>query len=73
MKLLTFHGPGHFLEARGIFKIAVGESVEVSDHVAEALVRANPELALTITDPQPAEPEAHEGEGQATAIDPQEE
>lgn len=76
-KLLTFHGPTHFLEVPGFFTIARGESHEIDDHVAEALVRANPELELTIEDlpakrgggkrhaaGDKSQPEAHEGEGQ---------
>ena len=85
MKLLTFHGPkGHFFEVPGFFKIVSGDSHEIDEHLAEAVVRANPEVPLTLTDPPKkaghkaaaeaeSQPEAHEGEGQPTATDPQEE
>lgn len=73
-KLLTYNGPeGHFFEVPGFFKIAAGESHEINDHVAEAVVRANPDVPLTVTDipkksgktaAATSEPEAHEGEGQ---------
>jgi len=82
-KLLTFHGPTHFLEVPGFFTIARGQSHEIDDHLAEAIERANPELELTITD-LPAksgpkrrtamsQPEAHEGEGQPEDTTDQEE
>jgi len=81
-KLLTYHGPTHFLEVPGFFTIARGESHEIDDHLAEAIQRANPELELEITDlpaksghkrPKKSQPEAHKGEGQPTAPDQQEE
>jgi len=84
VKHLHFHGPkGHFFEVPGFFKIGSGESGELSDHMAEAVVNANPDAPLTVTDkPKPghdadaeaeSQPEAHEGEGQPTAPDSQEE
>lgn len=85
MKLLKFNGPSHFLEVPGFFTIARGESHEIDEHVAEAVVRANPDLDLEITEakvtvkkrPAPkgdeSQPEAHQGEGHAAANDLQEE
>ena len=84
-KLLTFNGPTHRLEVPGFFNIARGESHEIDEHLAEAIVRANPELELTFQDlpaksgggkrhaASESQPEAHEGEGQLTAPDPEEE
>lgn len=82
-KLLTFNGPTARLEVPGFFNIGRGESHEIDEHLLEAIERANPELDLTITDlPKggknrdaagDAQPEAHEGEGQATANDLQKE
>lgn len=80
MKLLTFGGPGHFLEVPGFFTIARGESHEIDDHIAEAVVRANPDIDLTITDlpaaksgaskrrvhdGEESQPAAQEGEGRS--------
>ena len=82
-KLLTFNGPTARLEVPGFFNIGRGESHPIDDHLLEAIERANPELDLTISDlPKggkkhgtagAAQPEAHEGEGQPTAPDPEEE
>lgn len=84
MKLLTFNGPkGHFFEVPGFFKIAAGESHEIDEHVAEAVVNANPKVPLTVTDAPKksaksaskaaSQPEAHEGEGQPEESTDQEE
>ena len=85
MKLLTFDGPkGHLFEVPGFFTIAAGDSHEIDEHVAEAVVRANPKVPLMITDlpkkrghkadaEAESQPEAQQGEGQPTATDPQEE
>ena len=81
MKLLTYQGPeGHLFEVPGFFTIASGESHEISDHMAEAVLNANPNEPLIVTDlpktpkrSAASQPEAHEGEGHATAPDPQEE
>lgn len=87
MKLLTFYGPGRYLEVPGHFTLALGESHEVDDHLAETLVSANPNVRLLIddlpakragakrraSDGERSQPEAQEGEGQPSATDPQEE
>jgi len=81
LKLLTFHGPAHHtFVVPGHFTLAGGESVLVEDHVADWLTTANPNSHLTAAPApskrgkrQESQPEAHKGEGQPTATDPQEE
>jgi hypothetical protein len=82
LKLLSFHGPSHFLEVPGFFTIGRGEAHEIDEHLAEAVFNANPDLDITITDlsadaadvatPE-SQPEAQEGEGQPTASTDQKE
>lgn len=75
MKLLTFHGPGHFFEVPGHFTLAAGESHKVDDELADTLVSANPHVELTIEaapERSKSKPAARKGEGQPTAIDQKE-
>ena len=70
MKELTFHGKG-ILEVPGFCLLKQGESDELPDEIADAVVRANPGLPVTVSPVhkrrQTSQPEAHEGEGQPTA------
>lgn len=56
MKTLTFHGPGRVLVVPGHFQLNREESVDVSDHLAEVLLIANPHLELSVTDSIGVEP-----------------
>lgn len=84
MKRLTFHGPG-LLEVPGFFTIGPGEHEDLDGDFADALVAANPDIDMTVTDigkaarsaatappSGGAQPEAQQGEGQSTARDPKE-
>lgn len=84
MKRLTFHGPGHILKVPGCFTVGLNEPVDIDEHLARALLVANPDLILTVEDIPAtrktrtdgtasggAEPEARRGEGHNT--DPHEE
>lgn len=70
MKNLTFHGEG-LLEVPGFCLLKQGQSEELPDEIADAVVRANPGLQVTVSPVHKrrstSQPEAHEGEGQPTA------
>ena len=79
MKMLTNAGNGP-LVVPGVCKLQPGETFEISDEQAASLA-AQPHLRITILDapvrrpkrPPVSQPEAHEGEGQPTASDPEKE
>lgn len=76
MKNLTFHGEG-ILEVPGFCLLKPGESEELPDQIADAVVYANPGLPVTVSSVhkrrQTSQPEAHKGEGQPTASTDQKE
>jgi hypothetical protein len=76
VKLLTHVARRGILTIPGVARLKAGQSEQVSDAVADALMRVEPPLPIEISDvssDDESQPEAHQGEGQATANDPQEE
>ena len=72
MKLLTHTGRG-ILVIPGVARLNMGESVQVSEAVADALARVTPPLPIEISSDDESQPEARQGEGQPIPHDPQEE
>lgn len=56
LKTLTFYGPGGRLVVPGSFVLERGESIDIDEELADALVTANPHIELVVTDSVTAEP-----------------
>lgn len=77
MKLLTHTARRGLLTIPGVVsRLEAGQSEQVSDAVADALLRVQPPLPIEISEisgDHESQPQAQKGEGQSIANEPQEE
>jgi hypothetical protein len=72
VKLLTHTARRGILTIPGVARLEAGESEQVSDAVADALMRVEPPLPIEISEisgDSASQPQAQQGEGQSIATD----